>query len=40
MQPFIDSFRTACLNRCRIRRTLCHSVIEWDNLQAEVRQGR
>jgi N-alpha-acetyltransferase 35, NatC auxiliary subunit len=33
---FTKLFRTACLNRCRIRRTLCHAVIEWDQLQAEA----
>lgn len=32
----MDTFRTACLNRCRVRRTLCHHAIEWDNLQIEV----
>ncbi|EZF95074.1 hypothetical protein H113_04402 [Trichophyton rubrum MR1459] len=36
-QPFIDSYRTICLNRCRVRRTLCHNIVDWDRLQAEVR---
>lgn len=35
-QPLIDTVRSACLNRCRVRRTLCHAVVEWDNLQMEV----
>ncbi|KAL2373348.1 hypothetical protein RJZ57_002191 [Blastomyces gilchristii] len=35
-QPFVDTYRTACLNRCRVRRTLCHSIIDWDALQAEA----
>ncbi|KAJ9215118.1 hypothetical protein DTO166G4_3196 [Paecilomyces variotii] len=35
-QPLMDTFRTACLNRCRVRRTLCHHAIEWDNLQIEA----
>ncbi|EAW06427.1 N-alpha-acetyltransferase 35, NatC auxiliary subunit [Aspergillus clavatus NRRL 1] len=35
-QPFIDTFRSACLNRCRIRRTLCHTIVDWDNLQMEA----
>ncbi|KAL1954838.1 hypothetical protein VTO42DRAFT_526 [Malbranchea cinnamomea] len=35
-QPFIDTYRTACLNRCRVRRTLTHSVLDWDALQAEA----
>ena len=36
--PYINIFRTVCLNRCRIRRTLCHAVIEWDNIQAEAEE--
>lgn len=36
LQPLMDTFRTACLNRCRVRRTLCHTAIDWDNLQIEV----
>lgn len=36
MQPFVDTVRAACLNRCRIRRTVCHTVVDWDNLQMEV----
>ncbi|KAL2872538.1 N-alpha-acetyltransferase 35, NatC auxiliary subunit [Aspergillus lucknowensis] len=35
-QPFIDTFRSACLNRCRIRRTVCHTIADWDNLQMEA----
>ncbi|PLB48941.1 putative amino-acid N-acetyltransferase subunit Mak10 [Aspergillus steynii IBT 23096] len=35
-QPFVDTFRSACLNRCRIRRTVCHTIIDWDNLQMEA----
>jgi hypothetical protein len=38
MQPFVDTVRAACLNRCRIRRTVCHTVVDWDNLQMEVRE--
>jgi hypothetical protein len=37
-QPYLNYFRTSCLNRCRIRRTLCHSCVEWDNLQAEAEE--
>ncbi|KAN0075154.1 Mak10 subunit, NatC N(alpha)-terminal acetyltransferase domain containing protein [Elaphomyces granulatus] len=37
-QPFVDGFRTACLNRCRVRRMLCHTIIEWDNLQVEAEE--
>ncbi|GKZ82357.1 hypothetical protein AnigIFM56816_007169 [Aspergillus niger] len=35
-QPFVDTFRSSCLNRCRIRRTVCHTVVDWDNLQMEA----
>ena len=37
-QPYLNYFRTCCLNRCRIRRTLCHACVEWDNLQAEAEE--
>ena len=37
-QPYLNYFRTSCLNRCRIRRTLCHACVEWDNLQAEAEE--
>ncbi|KAJ5823852.1 NatC N(alpha)-terminal acetyltransferase Mak10 subunit [Penicillium robsamsonii] len=37
-QPFVDTVRCACLNRCRIRRTLCHTLIDWDNLQMEAEE--
>ncbi|KAL4790423.1 Mak10 subunit, NatC N-terminal acetyltransferase-domain-containing protein [Aspergillus venezuelensis] len=35
-QPFVDTIRSACLNRCRIRRTVCHTLVDWDNLQMEA----
>ncbi|KAG5295998.1 amino-acid N-acetyltransferase subunit Mak10 [Histoplasma capsulatum G186AR] len=35
-QPFVDTYRTTCLNRCRVRRTLCHAIVDWDALQAEA----
>ncbi|EXJ93337.1 hypothetical protein A1O1_01729 [Capronia coronata CBS 617.96] len=37
-QSFLDLFRTFCLNRCRVRRTLCHAVLEWDQLQADAEE--
>jgi N-alpha-acetyltransferase 35, NatC auxiliary subunit len=37
-QPYLNYFRTSCLNRCRVRRTLCHACVEWDNLQAEAEE--
>lgn len=35
-QPFLDILRTACQNRCRVRRTLCHIVRDWENLQVDA----
>ncbi|KAG9241360.1 amino-acid N-acetyltransferas-like protein subunit Mak10 [Calycina marina] len=35
---FIDYMRTICQNRCRIRRTLCHAITDWDNLQLDAEQ--
>ncbi|SZF04999.1 unnamed protein product [Blumeria hordei] len=35
---YLDLMRTLCQNRCRIRRSLCHSIIEWDNLQYHAEQ--
>ena len=35
-QTYLHLFRTVCLNRCRYRRVLCHSVIDFDNMQAEA----
>lgn len=37
-QPFVDTFRSACLNRCRVRRTICHTAVDWDNLQIEAEE--
>lgn len=37
-QPFVDTVRCACLNRCRVRRTVCHTVVDWDNLQMEAEE--
>lgn len=35
-QPFLDIFRTLCQNRSRTRRTLCHVIRDWDNLQFDA----
>ncbi|KAI0137453.1 Mak10 subunit, NatC N-terminal acetyltransferase-domain-containing protein [Xylariales sp. AK1849] len=35
---YLDIFRIFCQNRCRVRRTLCHSIQEWDILQADVEE--
>lgn len=32
---YLDLLRTMCQNRCRIRRTLCHTIVDWDNLQLD-----
>jgi hypothetical protein len=37
-QSFLDVLRTLCQNRCRIRRTLKHSVSDWDNLQLDAEE--
>lgn len=33
---YLDILRTMCQNRCRIRRTLCHTIVDWDNLQLDA----
>ncbi|KAI9843380.1 MAG: hypothetical protein M1838_002635 [Thelocarpon superellum] len=35
-QPYLDIVRCICQNRARIRRTLCHAVQIWDDLQLEL----
>ncbi|KAI1614818.1 Mak10 subunit, NatC N-terminal acetyltransferase-domain-containing protein [Exophiala viscosa] len=35
-ESFINLFRTFCLNRCRVRRTMCHAAMDWDQIQAEA----
>ncbi|OAA59319.1 Mak10 subunit, NatC N(alpha)-terminal acetyltransferase [Cordyceps fumosorosea ARSEF 2679] len=35
-QPFLDILRTFCQNRCRIRRTLCHLIRDWETLQVDA----
>jgi hypothetical protein len=37
-QPYLDILRTFCQNRCRVRRTLCHTIRAWDNLQADAEE--
>lgn len=46
MQSFVDKFehtftnlyRALCLNGCRIRRTFCHALLEWDAKQGEIEE--
>ncbi|TVY38701.1 N-alpha-acetyltransferase, NatC auxiliary subunit [Lachnellula subtilissima] len=35
---FLDILRTICQNRCRIRRTLCHTIADWDILQLDAEE--
>ncbi|KIV87076.1 hypothetical protein PV11_02647 [Exophiala sideris] len=35
-ESFLNLFRTFCLNRCRVRRTMCHAAMDWDQIQAEA----
>lgn len=37
-QPFLDVLRTLCQNRCRVRRTLCHLIRDWENLQMDAEE--
>ncbi|PBP23912.1 Mak10 subunit [Diplocarpon rosae] len=36
--PYLDIMRTICQNRCRIRRTLCHTIVHWDTLQLDAEE--
>lgn len=36
-QPYLDVYKLPCLNRCRMRRNMCHTILEWDAIQVEVR---
>ncbi|KAH9893729.1 Mak10-domain-containing protein [Xylariomycetidae sp. FL2044] len=38
VDSYLDIFRIFCQNRCRVRRTLCHNVQEWDMLQEDVKE--
>lgn len=35
---YLDILRTICQNRCRIRRTLTHTIADWDNLQLDAEE--
>ncbi|KAM0276888.1 hypothetical protein ACHAQH_006306 [Verticillium albo-atrum] len=35
-QPYLDILRTFCQNRCRVRRTLCHIIRDWENLHFDA----
>ncbi|KIW12266.1 hypothetical protein PV08_09542 [Exophiala spinifera] len=35
-ESYLNLFRAFCLNRPRVRRTMCHAVLEWDQIQLEA----
>jgi N-alpha-acetyltransferase 35, NatC auxiliary subunit len=35
---YLDIFRTLCQNRCRTRRDLTHTIIDWENLQLDAEE--
>ncbi|PWW74816.1 Mak10-domain-containing protein [Tuber magnatum] len=37
-KSFLELFRNICQNRSRLRRTLCHSILDWDSLQVEAEE--
>ncbi|KAG0634665.1 Mak10 subunit, NatC N-terminal acetyltransferase-domain-containing protein [Tuber brumale] len=37
-KSFMELFRNICQNRPRLRRTLCHSILDWDSLQVEAEE--
>jgi N-alpha-acetyltransferase 35, NatC auxiliary subunit len=37
-EPYLDMLRILCQNRCRVRRTLCHHIQEWDVMETDVGQ--
>lgn len=37
-QSYLDVFRAICQNRCRIRRTLCHSIQDWETVQVDAEE--
>lgn len=37
-QSYLDVFRAFCQNRCRVRRTLCHAIQDWEAVQADAEE--
>ena len=37
-QSYLDIFRAFCQNRCRVRRTLCHSIQDWETVQIDAEE--
>ncbi|KAI5290811.1 hypothetical protein KEM54_000372 [Ascosphaera aggregata] len=34
----VDMYRSLCLNRCRVRRFMTHSAVDWDIIQSEAEE--
>ncbi|KAK0612858.1 Mak10 subunit, NatC N-terminal acetyltransferase-domain-containing protein [Bombardia bombarda] len=37
-QSYLDIFRALCQNRCRVRRTFCHSIQDWETVQMDAEE--
>ncbi|KAK3387459.1 Mak10 subunit, NatC N-terminal acetyltransferase-domain-containing protein [Podospora didyma] len=37
-QSYLDISRAFCQNRCRVRRTLCHSIQDWETVQMDAEE--
>ncbi|KAH8878984.1 Mak10 subunit [Thozetella sp. PMI_491] len=37
-QSYFDILRAFCQNRCRVRRTLCHSIQDWETVQVDAEE--
>lgn len=37
-EAYLEIFRIFCQNRCRVRRSLCHNIQEWEMLQGDVEE--
>ncbi|RMZ89995.1 hypothetical protein DV736_g2783, partial [Chaetothyriales sp. CBS 134916] len=35
---YLNQLRSFCQNRCRVRRNLCHAMLEWDSIQADAEE--
>ncbi|RMD43227.1 hypothetical protein DV735_g1954, partial [Chaetothyriales sp. CBS 134920] len=35
---YLNQLRAFCQNRCRVRRNLCHAMLEWDSIQADAEE--
>ncbi|MCJ1390800.1 hypothetical protein MMC18_003661 [Xylographa bjoerkii] len=37
-QPYLDTFRAINMNRSRTRRMLCHTILDWENIQLDAEE--